>query len=113
MGANELLQTAYAAFNARDIDGALSLMHPDVLWPNGWEGGHVYGHDQVRAYWERQWAAVDSYATPVRYTVLSDGRIQADVQLLVKDKNGTVLTDVMAKHIYTIENGLVRTMEIE
>jgi ketosteroid isomerase-like protein len=26
----ELLRRTYAAFNARDIDGALALMHPDA-----------------------------------------------------------------------------------
>ena len=59
----ELLRRAYAAFNARDIDGALALMHPDVDWPNGMEGGREHGHDAVRAYWERQFAA-DRLAAP-------------------------------------------------
>lgn len=29
----DLIKKAYAAFNARDIDTALSTMHPDVQWP--------------------------------------------------------------------------------
>jgi uncharacterized protein YchJ len=29
-----LLRSAYRAFNARDIDAALELMHPEVDWPN-------------------------------------------------------------------------------
>jgi ketosteroid isomerase-like protein len=33
-----LLRAAYEAFNARDIEGALELMDPDVDWPNGMEG---------------------------------------------------------------------------
>jgi ketosteroid isomerase-like protein len=45
----ELLRRAYAAFNARDLDGALVLMHPDVDWPNAIDGGRVHGHDEVRA----------------------------------------------------------------
>jgi hypothetical protein len=40
----ELLTRAYTAFNARDIDPVLSLMHPDVDWPNAWERGRVVGH---------------------------------------------------------------------
>lgn len=35
MEPDELLRNAYAAFNARDIDGALALMHLDVAWPTG------------------------------------------------------------------------------
>ena len=30
-----------AAFNARDLEGTLALMHADVTWANGWEGGWV------------------------------------------------------------------------
>jgi len=51
----KLLEQAYAAFNARDVDAALATMHPDVIWPNGMEGGCIYGHNGVRDYWLRQW----------------------------------------------------------
>jgi hypothetical protein len=34
-----LLRAAYEAFNARDIEAALALVHPEVDWPNGIEGG--------------------------------------------------------------------------
>jgi hypothetical protein len=49
-----LLRRAYEAFNARDLDGALAPMHPDVDWPNAIEGGRVHGHAAVRAYWAAQ-----------------------------------------------------------
>jgi uncharacterized protein YchJ len=39
----ELLRRGYTAFNARDIDTILSMMHPDVQWANGMEGGYVLG----------------------------------------------------------------------
>ena len=50
-----MLEKAYAAFNARDIDSALDVMHADVDWPNGMETGNVHDHDGVREYWTRQW----------------------------------------------------------
>ncbi len=40
--AERLLERIYAAFNARDIDAVLAVMHPNVEWPNGMEGGSVY-----------------------------------------------------------------------
>jgi hypothetical protein len=52
----ELLRRVYALFNGRDIESVLAAMHPDVVWANGMEGGHVYGRDEVRSYWKRQWA---------------------------------------------------------
>jgi ketosteroid isomerase-like protein len=108
----QLLQKAYAAFNARHIDDVLRLMHTDVAWPNGWEGGYVHGHNAVRAYWERQWAAIDPHVEPVGFARLPDGRMQVQVHQLVKDMQGNVILDGNVLHIYTIENGLVRAMEI-
>lgn len=43
----DLIKKAYSAFNARDIDMALSTMHPDVQWPKAFEGGYVSGHDEI------------------------------------------------------------------
>jgi ketosteroid isomerase-like protein len=67
-GQRDVLTRAYAAFNARDIDAVLAAMDPDVDWPNGWEGGRVRGHDQVRDYWTRQWAAIDPTVEPVGFS---------------------------------------------
>jgi len=33
----DLFVKTYAAFNARDIEAVLAVLHPDVDWPNGWE----------------------------------------------------------------------------
>jgi ketosteroid isomerase-like protein len=57
--AEKLLRRAYEAFNARDIEGALATMQPDVDWPNGMEGRRVHGHQEVRDYWQRQFTSID------------------------------------------------------
>ncbi len=49
-GPEPLLRSAYRAFDARDIDAALELMHPEVDWPNAWEGGRVVDHAALRDY---------------------------------------------------------------
>jgi hypothetical protein len=36
-------------------------MDADVHWPNGWEGGYVEGHDEVRDYLTRQWKELHVY----------------------------------------------------
>lgn len=109
----ELLSDAYRAFNARDLEAALATMHPDVKWPNGMEGGYVHGHDGVRAYWTRQWQQIDPYVEPQRFEIDETGRIVLDVHQVVRDLTGNLLLDQMVQHIYTIENGLIRTMEIK
>ncbi len=64
----EILAAAYFGFNARHLDDVLALMVPDVEWPNGMEGGYVYGHEGVRAYWTRQWGMINPHVEPVSMT---------------------------------------------
>ena len=61
----EILRAAYRDFNSRNIDAVISLMHPDVMWANGMEGGHVYGKDEVRAYWRRQFTTLNPQVNPI------------------------------------------------
>jgi ketosteroid isomerase-like protein len=108
-----LLRRAYEAFNARDIEAVLALMHPDVDWPNGMEGGRVRGHAAVRAYWTRQFGLIDSRVEPEGFRVEADGRIAVDVHQVVRDLEGTVVSDGRVRHIYSFRDGLVAVMEIQ
>ena len=107
-----VLHAAYERFNARDIDGALSLMTQDVIWPNGMEGGTVHGHEGIRAYWTRQWKVFDPRVTAQSITRESDGRYAVEVHQLVKDMAGVVLVDRTINHVYRLEDGLIASMEI-
>jgi ketosteroid isomerase-like protein len=92
--AEEILRSAYRAFNARDVDAALELMHPDVDWPNAWEGGRVTGRTAVREYWTRQFAAISSRVEPEAFTEEPDGAIMVEVHQVVHDaQSGDLLTD--------------------
>jgi hypothetical protein len=108
-----ILKKTYQHFNARDIDATLAAMHEDVDWPNGMEGGIEHGHEAVRKYWTRQWQIIDPKVEPVKFEQEDDGRINVTVHQVVHDRQGHLLGDQMIHHIYTIEDGLVRTMEIK
>jgi hypothetical protein len=109
----QLLQRIYGAFNRREIDTVLAAMHPGVDWPNGGEGGRVKGHDEVRSYWTRQWAAVDPTVVPVGFEHRSDGRISIRVQQTVRDLSGNLLVEGEVVHVYEFEDGLIKAMDIE
>ncbi len=108
------IRQAYAAFNARDIDGALALMHPGVEWPNGMEGGIELGHAAVRAYWTRQWAVIDPHIEPLTVHQEPTGRWVVDVHQVVHARDGSLLADRRVRHVYALdEHRLIRRMEIE
>lgn len=108
----ELLTAAYEAFNARNIERALATMHPEVEWPNGMDGGWVHGRDAVRAYWKRQWGSIDPCVEPRRFRTDEAGRVVVDAHQVVRDRGGAIITDQMVQHVYVIEDGLIRRMEI-
>ncbi|MGH6736658.1 MAG: nuclear transport factor 2 family protein [Methyloceanibacter sp.] len=111
--AKRLLERLYDRFNARDLDTALAFMHPDVVWANGLEGGHVEGRDGVREYWTRQWAMMDSRAEPAGFSIGGDGTAHVEVHLTARDHDGKVLFDEIAGHVFQIEDGLIRRFDIQ
>jgi len=109
----ELIRKAYSAFNARDIDAALSTMQPAVQWSNGWEGGYIKGHDEIRNYWTRQWKELNPIVEPVGLHERQNGTLEVNVHQIVKDQSGNLVFDGMVRHIYSFEDGLIMTMDIE
>ena len=108
----DLLVETYDAFNSRDVERTLAVLHPDVHWPNGMEGGYLHGRDAVREYWTRQWRMIDPHVEPRGFTSDDRGRVAVDVHQIVRDLTGKVLADQMVQHVYEIEDGLIRRMEI-
>ena len=109
----DVLRAAYAAFNARDVEAALALMHPDVDWPNAWEGGRVVGREAVGAYWARQFEAISSSVEPERFDEEADGSITATVHQLVRDaKTNELQSDTHVLHRYRLGDGLVVRMDV-
>ncbi len=108
-----LIAQAYAAFNRRDIDGALTLMSEDVSWPKASEGGRVVGKEEIRAYWMRQWQEFDPHVEPLEVLDREGGRTEVKVHQLVKSLGGEVLFDGEVWHIYTVANGLIERMDLK
>jgi ketosteroid isomerase-like protein len=108
-----VLRSAYQAFNERDVDAAVALMHPDVDWPNAWEGGRVVGRAAVRDYWNRQFAAISSKVEPEGFTEERDGSITVEVRQVVHDAHtGDLISDSHVRHRYRLVDGLVVRMDV-
>ena len=108
-----LIARAYAAFNRRDIDGALALMSDSVSWPKASEGGRVVGKEEIRSYWTRQWKEFDPHVEPLEVIERAGGIVDVKVHQLVKSVEGDVLSDSEVWHVYTIANGLIDRMDLK
>ena len=105
------IRALYASFNARDIEAVLAHLHPDVEWPNAWEGGRLRGHDEVREYWTRQFAAIDGHVEPTAIVEQGD-RITVTVHQTVRDLEGNLVDDRLVTHAYTVRDDLVVRMDV-
>jgi ketosteroid isomerase-like protein len=108
---DQLIRDLYASFNARDIDAVLTALHPDVDWPNAWEGGRLHGHDEVRDYWTRQFAAIDGRVEPTEIVTQGD-TTTVTVHQTVKDLDGNVEFDGTVTHTYTFRDGRIVRMDV-
>jgi hypothetical protein len=108
----DLLRRTYAAFNARDIDDVLATLSPDVDWPNVIDNVRAHGHDEVRAYWVRQFAELDPRVEPTEMSVEADGRVRVEVHQVVRTLDGVILVDQVVQHVYTVRDGLVERMDV-
>jgi ketosteroid isomerase-like protein len=112
MPTQEFFVELYEAFNRREIEKVLAAMAPDVKWANGMEGGFEYGRDAVREYWTRQFQTVDSRVEPAAIEIDGDKAI-ITAHPTVRDLEGNLLLDTYVRHVFTIEDGLISTFEIE
>jgi hypothetical protein len=108
-----ILRAAYRAFNARDVDAAVSFMDSEVDWPNAWEGGRVVGCAAVAAYWARQFEVISSRVDPEGFDHMADGSVTVAVHQVVQDaKTDALLADEHVGHRYWVEDGLISRMEV-
>ncbi len=109
----DVLRAAYRAFNARDVETAIGLMHPEVDWPNAWQGGRVVGRSAVADYWRRQFESISSEVEPEAFDHNSDGSITVTARQVVSDaRSGALLADEHVGHRYWVEDDLIVRMNV-
>jgi ketosteroid isomerase-like protein len=106
------LRGLYEAHGRRDIDGALAGLTDDVAWPNVAAGTVLHGHDEVRAYWEAQFAAIDPHVEPTAFAADGDD-VAVTVHQVVRDLDGAILRDSVVTHTYTFRGDRVAAMRVE
>jgi SnoaL-like domain len=108
----QFLQNLYEAFNKREIETIISVMHPDVKWANGVEGGFVYGRDAVREYWTNQFKVIQVQLETLRFETDENSRDVVTAHQIVRDLQGNLLADTTIQQFFTIGNGLISLYEI-
>jgi hypothetical protein len=88
-------------------------MQQNVQWSKAWEGVYISGQDEIKEYWTRQWKEINPHVEPVELSERQNGSLEVEVHQKVKDLQGNSMFDGKVKQIYTFEDGLINTMDIE
>ena len=108
---NDFFRELYKNFNERNIDIVISQMTDDVTWANGMDGGYVYGHNGVKAYWTKQFALVSSNVTPEEIVMENDA-VKIRVHQVVYDLDGKLLADETVYHFFQLRNNQIARFDI-
>ncbi len=65
-----------------------------------------------RRHWEAQWTEIDPHVEPVGIEQADDGRVDVEVDQVVKDLAGSVIVDSTVHHVYTFDGATILSMEI-
>lgn len=98
-----LLISLYDAISRQDVDGVLSLMHPDVDWPDTLDGGRIHGLAAMRDYWTRQFALIRVSTALIDYVENADGTIATRVTYTRFAADGRLWDDQVAGNIFRFE----------
>jgi hypothetical protein len=102
-----LLSRLYDAISRQDVDGVLSVMHPDIDWPNTIEGGRVVGLEAMRAYWTRQFGIIRPQTGMIDFEELPDGSVRTRLIYTRYALDGALWDDQLEQNLFRFQDGLI------
>jgi ketosteroid isomerase-like protein len=109
----EIVREAYTAFNNRDIEQAVTLMDPEVEWPDVVQGGFVRGREGVRRHWREVFAQAEPHIELADLERRPDRSIAAKVRQVVTGPDGQQISDEHLVHVFRIDDELITRMTVE
>ena len=71
------------------------------------------GHNEIRAYWTKQWTEVNPTVKPIGFNERENGSFEVTVHQNVKNLQDNLIFDGVIKQVYTFKDGLIKTKDIE
>ena len=106
---------SYEAFNRGDIDGAIALFDPEIVWDTylvpGPGGGTYHGHDGVRELWSDARNIFGDFRNEPERLVSAGDRLLAMVRICGWGKESGVRVEAKIAHVHTFREGKVTRVE--
>lgn len=111
--AEALLIGLYDAIDRQDVDAVVALFGPDARIPDSLEGVALAGHDQIRAYYLRQFAAIHVSCSLLSTRLLPDDRVEAFLHVQVRGSKGGSWGEGRIQATYRIDAGKITEMLVD
>ncbi|WP_419251645.1 nuclear transport factor 2 family protein [Caulobacter sp. ErkDOM-YI] len=108
-----LLSGLYDAIDRQDIDAVMALFEPDARIPDSLESDTLVGHDQIRAYYLRQFATIQVSSSLLSTRLMPDDRIAASLHVQVTGSEGGMWGEGRVEATYRIHAGKIREMVVD
>jgi ketosteroid isomerase-like protein len=105
------LESAYDAFNRREVEPALERFDPEVEWPDLLAGRTLRGPEAVRDYWRRQFELISSMVEPAEIAQ-DETRAAVFVDQAVRDLTSGEEQGGRVVHLWTFAGERVLRMEV-
>jgi ketosteroid isomerase-like protein len=111
----ELVCDGYAAFNRGDIEGSLTVLHPEIEWHTyivpGPGGGTYRGHDGVRELWADARRIFGEFKNVPEELFEAGERVVAFVRVEGVGRESGVPVQARIAHLYTFRDGKIIRVE--
>lgn len=107
-----LLSALYNAIDRQDIDAVMALFEPDARTPDGLESETLVGHDQIRAYYLRQFALIHVSLSLLSTRQMPDGRVEACLHVQVRGAQGGPWGEGQIQATYRLRAGRISEMVV-
>lgn len=106
-----LLTKLLDAIARRDLDAVMSVFHPEARIPDSLEQVEVSGSKAIRAYYKRQFAAIQVASSLLSTKRLPDDSVEAALHVLVRGSKGGFWWEGSVTATYHTREGLIVRMD--
>jgi ketosteroid isomerase-like protein len=111
----DLVRAGYAAFNRGDIEGSLTVLHPEIEWHTyivpGPGGGTYHGHDGVRELWADARRIFGHFRNVPEELFDAGDQVVAFVRVEGVGKESGIAVQARIAHLYSFRDGKVARVE--
>lgn len=105
-----VLSALHRAIEDHDIEALVALFHPEARIPDSLDQGLLVGHQEIRAYFLRQFAEMQVGATLLWVHPLPDDRADAIIHVTVHNPQGDFRWEGQVAASYRLDQGLIAEM---